>query len=55
MASFSQTTKRKRARRKKSMGTDRKRKQGKRSTLSYEELFAACGEPGKPAPKSSQG
>ncbi len=55
MASFTQTTKRKRARRKKSMGADRKRKQGKRSTLSYDELFAGCGEPGKPAPKPARG
>ncbi|RMH00499.1 MAG: hypothetical protein D6705_00190 [Deltaproteobacteria bacterium] len=50
MASFTQITKRRRAIRRRNRGADRKRKQAKRSTLSYDELFAGCGEPGKPAP-----
>ncbi len=55
MSSFTQMTKRKRARRKKNAGSDRKRKQSAASTLSHEALFAACGEPGKPAPKKQPG
>jgi hypothetical protein len=51
MASFTQITKRKRARRHRNMGHDRKVAQAKRSTVSYTELFAACGEPGEPAPQ----
>lgn len=51
MASFSQVTKRKRAQRKSRAGTARKAKQSRRSTLSYDELFAGFGEPGQPAPK----
>ena len=50
MASNTDIVRRKRKRRHKNAGRDRKRKQGKRSTVSYDELFAACGEPGKPAP-----
>ena len=50
MASFTQVTKRRRAIRRRNRGADRKRRQAKRSTLSYEELFAGCGEPGQPAP-----
>ncbi|MEZ4381617.1 MAG: hypothetical protein R3A79_09725 [Nannocystaceae bacterium] len=50
MASFTATTKRKRARRHKNAGQDRKKKAGQRSTLSAAEFFAGCGEPGKPAP-----
>ncbi len=50
MASFTKITKKKRARRRKNAGHARKMKQGRRSTVSYEELFKACGEPGKPAP-----
>ena len=46
-----QPHRRKRARKHKNAGAARKRKQGRRSTLSYDELFAACGEPGQPAPK----
>ena len=53
MASFMQMTTNKRNRRKKNAGSDRKRKQGAHSTLSYDALFAGCGEPGKPAPKKS--
>lgn len=53
MASFTKITKKKRARRRKNMGHARKMKQGRRSTVSYDELFADCGEPGKPAPKKT--
>ncbi|MEZ4453619.1 MAG: hypothetical protein R3B09_29460 [Nannocystaceae bacterium] len=52
MASFTAVSKRKRARRHKNAGQDRKKKSGRRSTPSAVELFAACGEPGKPAPKA---
>ena len=52
MASFTQTTKRKRARRQKKAGRARKRKQAQRSTLSAGELFAGMGEPGQPAPRA---
>ncbi len=52
MASFTQQTKRKRARRRKNAGHARKVKQAARSTVSYAELFAECGEPGEPAPVS---
>ncbi|MCA9682472.1 MAG: hypothetical protein KC457_09780 [Myxococcales bacterium] len=51
MASFTQISTRKRTRRHKNAGHQRKMAQSKQSTLSYEQLFAACGEPGKPAPK----
>jgi hypothetical protein len=51
MASFTDITRRKRTRKHKNAGAARKRKQGRRSTLSYDEVFAACGEPGQPAPK----
>ena len=50
MASFTQVSKRKRARKHKNAGRDRKRRMGEKSTASYDELFAACGEPGKPVP-----
>lgn len=53
MASFSVVTKRKRARRSKNAGHARKMKLGKHSTISEKELFAALGEPGKPAPKAA--
>ena len=53
MASFTQISENKRARRHKNAGHARKMKQGRRSTISYDELFAACGEPGKPAPKAA--
>lgn len=52
MASKSAVTKRKRARRHKNAGQDRKKQLGRRSTVSAAELFAGCGEPGQPAPKS---
>lgn len=50
MASFTTITERKRSRRHKNAGSDRKTQQGKRSTLSYAELFAGFGAPGEPAP-----
>lgn len=53
MASFSVVTKRKRARRQKNAGHARKMEMGRRSTISATELFAALGEPGKPAPKAA--
>ena len=53
MASFTAITRKKRARRHANAGKARKAKQARRSTLSSAELFAACGEPGKPAPKSA--
>jgi hypothetical protein len=51
MASNTNIVKNKRKRRHKNAGHARKIAMSKRSTLSYEALFAACGEPGKPAPK----
>ena len=52
MASLSKKTKAKRKRRAQRAGQRRKSIQGRRSTLSAAELFAGCGEPGKPAPKA---
>lgn len=54
MASFTQKTKRKRARRQKNAGHARKVKQAARSTISYAELFESCGEPGTPAPAATE-
>jgi hypothetical protein len=51
MASFTAITRKKRARRHGNAGKARKAKESRRSTVSYGELFAALGEPGKPAPK----
>lgn len=45
MASFTQIVKNKRSRRHRRAGAKRKHKQGERSTASYGELFAGCGEP----------
>lgn len=50
MASNTQKSTKRRKRRHKNMGRRRKAKQSVRSTLSEAELFAECGEPGKPAP-----
>jgi hypothetical protein len=50
MASNTKKTEKRRARHHVNMGRKRKARQGSRSTLSAAELFAACGEPGKPAP-----
>lgn len=51
MASDTKQTESKRKRRKANAGRQRKAAQGRRSTPSYAELFAGCGEPGQPAPK----
>jgi hypothetical protein len=45
MASFTKISENKRSRKHKNAGSARKAKQGKRSTPSYAELFAKCGEP----------
>ncbi len=50
MASNSKKTERKRAIRHRNMGRRRKAKLSRNSTPSETELFAGCGEPGKPAP-----
>ena len=55
MASLTEISENKRKRRHKNMGRARKAKQSRKSTASYDELFAACGEPGKPAPAASAG
>lgn len=54
MASFTDITRRKRTRKHKNAGAARKRKQARRSTLSYAEVFAGFGEPGQPAPKAKK-
>ena len=51
MASSTKISELKRARRHKQMGRRRKAVESRRSTVSEAELFAACGEPGKPAPE----
>jgi hypothetical protein len=48
MASDTASTERKRARSHRNMGKKRKAKESRHSTPSAAELFAACGEPGKP-------
>ncbi len=53
MASNTKKTERKRAIRARNMGRRRKAKQSLNSTQSEQDLFAACGEPGKKAPKSA--
>jgi hypothetical protein len=53
MASFSKRTERKRSRRHKNAGHARKVKLSRKSTPTNQELFAALGEPGKPAPKAA--
>lgn len=50
MASNTSASENKRKRNHKNMGRKRKNKLGKKSTLSSADLFAALGEPGKPAP-----
>ena len=52
MASLTNIVRRKRSRRHKNAGHKRKVQQSRQSTLSYDKLFAALGEPGQPAPKS---
>ena len=49
MASNTKATWNKRDRRHGNMGRRRKAEESKRSTPSYEKLFAGFGEPGKPA------
>ena len=53
MASLTKKTENKRTQRQKKAGRRRKNRQAVRSTPSDAELFAGCGEPGKPAPKLS--
>jgi hypothetical protein len=53
MASNTAASEKRRARMHKNAGRVRKRHESKKSTLSAKELFAALGEPGKPAPTSS--
>lgn len=53
MASNTEIVKNKRKRRQKNAGRARKAVLAKRSTLSYDELFAGCGDPGAPAPKAA--
>jgi len=55
MASNTDISERKRKRRHKNAGHQRKLEESRRSTASYSELFAACGEPGVAAPKPKQG
>jgi hypothetical protein len=50
MASNTKKTETRRRRRHRNAGRTRKNQQAVRSTLTEAELFAACGEPGKPAP-----
>jgi hypothetical protein len=51
MASATKKTWNRRERHHANAGRRRKAKQSRHSTPSFAELFAACGEPGKPAPK----
>lgn len=53
MASATKATWNKRDRNHANAGRRRKAKESKKSTPSTAELFAALGEPGKPAPKSA--
>jgi hypothetical protein len=50
MASHTAETMNKRRRHLHNQGRDRKRRESQHSTPSAAELFAACGEPGQPAP-----
>ena len=54
MASNTKSSEIKRKRSHRNMGRQRKNRTGRRSTPSAAELFAACGEPGQPAPKPAQ-
>jgi hypothetical protein len=54
MASATKKTWNRRERHHTNMGRRRKAKQSRRSTVSIDELFAACGEPGKPAPAATR-
>lgn len=50
MASNTAASENKRKRSHKNMGRKRKNRLGRKSTASSKDLFAALGEPGKPAP-----
>lgn len=50
MASLTKKTTNKRRRRQRKAGRTRKNLHAKHSTPTTEELFAACGQPGEPAP-----
>ena len=54
MASRTKKTENRRARHHKNAGRKRKNVLARKSTPSEAELFAAMGEPGKPAPKRSR-
>ena len=49
MASLTKKTRIKRRQRHRKMGRRRKNIEARQSTVTAEELFAGCGEPGKPA------
>lgn len=54
MASLTTITENRRRSKVRAQGRKRKRKLAQRTTLSYEELFAALGEPAQPQPKKKQ-
>jgi hypothetical protein len=54
MASNTKASETKRKRSHKNMGRKRKNRLGRKSTVSMTDLFAACGEPGQPAPNLSK-
>lgn len=54
MASNTTATTNKRSQRHHKLGRKRKNQEARHSTPSEVELFAACGEPGKPAPRASK-
>ena len=54
MASRTKKTENRRARHHKNAGRKRKNVTARKSTPSMVELFAACGEPGKPAPTAKR-
>jgi hypothetical protein len=54
MASNTTATWNKRAQRHQKLGRKRKNQEARHSTPSDAELFAACGEPGKPAPRAAK-
>jgi hypothetical protein len=54
MASNTAVTSRRRVRNHQKAGRARKLQESRRSTLTAVELFAALGEPGKPAPKADK-
>jgi hypothetical protein len=54
MASNTTASTNKRARAHHNMGRKRKNQEARHSTSTASELFAACGEPGKPAPAAKK-